>query len=76
MRPFQKFLSASALAAALSLSAANWTQFRGPLGSGVAEDTQVPTQLDAKSVAWTASLPGRGLSATIGDVVSRQVTHT
>lgn len=74
MRPFQKLLSASVLAAALSLSAANWTQFRGPLGSGVAEDTQVPTQLDAKSVAWTASLPGRGLSSPI--IVGQRVFVT
>lgn len=45
--------------------AGNWTQFRGPLGNGVAVDDRVPAQFDAQSVTWAADLPGRGLSSPI-----------
>jgi len=52
--------------ATLQLSAADWRQFRGPLGNGVAEETTLPTALDPqKSIAWKIQLPGRGLSSPI-----------
>ncbi len=53
------------LAFSLSASAADWPQFRGPNGNGVAEEAGLPRKLDAQSIAWSASLPGRGLSSPI-----------
>jgi outer membrane protein assembly factor BamB len=52
------------LAGVHSVPAEDWPQFRGPLGNGVANDT-LPEKLDTSSVAWKASLPGRGLSSPI-----------
>ncbi len=62
---FLSILTIGATLAALTLTAANWTQFRGPQGSGVSDDTLVPTQLDAKAISWSVGLPGRGLSSPI-----------
>lgn len=62
---FFSILTTGATLAALTLTAANWTQFRGPQGSGVTDDTLVPTQLDAKAISWSVGLPGRGLSSPI-----------
>ena len=48
------------------VGAADWRQFRGPDGNGVAAEVGLPTHLeDAKSLAWKADLPGRGLSSPI-----------
>ena len=45
---------------------ADWTSFRGSDGNGFADAPKLTTKLDAdKSVAWKASLPGRGLSSPI-----------
>ena len=41
-------------------------QFRGPLGDGIAADAKLPSNLEPRSVAWTAELPGRGLSSPVG----------
>jgi len=53
--------------------AADWLQFRGPGGSGVADatETEVPVRFAENSIAWKLSLPGRGLSSpiVIGDRV-------
>jgi outer membrane protein assembly factor BamB len=46
-------------------AAADWPQFRGPRGNGVATDPGVPAQLGPDSIAWSVSLPGRGLSSPI-----------
>jgi len=51
--------------AAWTVTAGNWTQFRGPLGNGLAPDARVPSQLDGQSVTWAADLPGRGLSSPV-----------
>jgi outer membrane protein assembly factor BamB len=45
--------------------AADWLQFRGPNSSGVAPETQVPSKLEKKNIAWSTDLPGRGLSSPI-----------
>ncbi len=44
---------------------ADWPQFRGPNGNGVADGPAVSAKLDAGSIAWAADLPGRGLSSPI-----------
>ncbi|MBU6302178.1 MAG: PQQ-binding-like beta-propeller repeat protein [Verrucomicrobia bacterium] len=47
--------------------AADWLQFRGPYGAGVADasETTVPVTFSPASVAWKVPLPGRGLSSPI-----------
>ena len=46
-------------------SAADWLQFRGPGGTGISPEANLPVQLDAKSVTWKINLPGRGLSSPV-----------
>ncbi len=42
----------------LMLSAADWPQFRGPNGAGVADDSRLPTEFSAqRNVAWKTPIP-------------------
>jgi len=50
---------------ACSVLAADWLQFRGPGGTGISPEANLPVQLDAKSVTWKIALPGRGLSSPV-----------
>jgi outer membrane protein assembly factor BamB len=44
----------------------SWTQWRGPLGTGVAPDAQPPVEWsDTKNICWKVALPGRGHSTPI-----------
>jgi hypothetical protein len=57
---------------ALAAVAADWRQFRGPAGAGVADGPAPPADLSSKSaVVWKAPLTGRGLSSplVVGDKV-------
>jgi outer membrane protein assembly factor BamB len=45
-------------------TAADWPQFRGADTSSVSPDTSVPTTI-TDNIAWSADLPGRGLSGPI-----------
>lgn len=50
------------LTAALAL-AGPWPQWRGPLGTGVSEETDLPLKWSAESnIAWKAAIPGFGAS--------------
>lgn len=54
------------------LGGADWTRFRGPGGSGIAEDTGVPTEWSSdKNIAWKTAMPGFGASSpiTLGDQI-------
>jgi len=42
-----------------------WPRFRGPGGSGVAEDQGVPTVCDETTRAWSVPLPGTGSSSPV-----------
>jgi len=59
----------AAAVAALSLSlfaGADWTRFRGPDGSGISEDRNVPAVWsDTQNVVWKTALPGFGASSPI-----------
>lgn len=71
-RQFVLLLAILAGSNQLSLAADNWPQWRGPLGTGVAEDGNYPVEFSAKeNVAWKVELPGRGTStpAVWGDQV-------
>jgi len=44
----------------------NWPQWRGPHGSGISEEKNLPTEWSAeKNIVWKAELPGRGHSSPI-----------
>jgi len=63
-----------ALASALPASSADWPQFRGPAGDGIAPDTRLPTALDAGAVTWSVNLPGRGISSPV--IIGKRVFVT
>src|SRR5438067_1104126 len=49
-----------------SADAADWPQWRGPGGAGVADEKGLPVNWSAtENVRWKAALPGRGLSAPV-----------
>ena len=52
------------------LLAADWDRFRGPNGSGVSDDKEIPTALNAGTIRWKAELPGGGHSSPIAMVVA------
>lgn len=53
-----------AIASSILFCGADWPQFRGADSSGVAADSNVPIEI-GQNIAWTADLPGRGLSGPI-----------
>jgi outer membrane protein assembly factor BamB len=53
------------LSASQLLAAAEWNQFRGLDGRGVAEAAGVPAAPTEKDIAWTFSLPGKGHSSPV-----------
>ena len=64
MTPFRLSLAALLTPLASTL-AADWLQFRGPAGTGVSPEPELPTTLSETSIAWKKSLPGRGISSPI-----------
>jgi outer membrane protein assembly factor BamB len=49
-----------------AVDAANWPRFRGPNGTGVAADKDIPVKWDEQSgILWKVALPGRGNSSPI-----------
>lgn len=55
-----------ALVLALAVACDDWTQFRGPTGMGVSNETNLPVEWSAiQGVRWTADLPGVGLSSPV-----------
>ena len=58
-------LLAAGLIAAAAGGGADWPQFRGPAGSGVAAD-KLPTEWSAdRHIAWKATVPGVGWACPI-----------
>jgi len=53
------------LLASITAAHADWPLFRGPDGNGIANAVSLPDKIDTNSIAWTADLPGRGLSSPI-----------
>jgi outer membrane protein assembly factor BamB len=63
-------LVGSALTLTTLVSAARgsseWPQFRGPAGSGIADESSLPERWsDSQNVAWSSEVPGRGWSSPI-----------
>ncbi len=47
-----------------SVVAADWPQFRGPLGNGISTEKNLPVQWsETKNIAWKQEIPGRGWSS-------------
>lgn len=60
------FAAVLALVAVTSSSADNWPRFRGPNGTGVAADKDVPVQwTEDKGILWKLPLPGQGNSSPV-----------
>ncbi len=74
MNPMKTVVSVLGCSLALSLAAADWTQFRGPRGDGVSTETRLPTRLEVGSVSWAIDLPGRGISSPV--IVGKRVFVT
>jgi outer membrane protein assembly factor BamB len=53
------------LLASITTAHADWPLFRGPNGNGIANAVSLPDKIDTNSIAWSADLPGRGLSSPI-----------
>lgn len=54
------------LAGTTAVAAADWPQFRGSLGRGVATGAKLPVPLGLdQPAAWRADLPGRGVSGPV-----------
>ena len=60
-----RILCSLTLLIALSSSAEDWPQFRGPRGNGISTETNLPATLEPGNIAWSVDLPGRGLSSPI-----------
>lgn len=59
-------LSVAMFAVASLAEAADWLRFRGPQGTGVSDDTPLPTTWSAdENVVWKTPLPGFGSSSPI-----------
>jgi outer membrane protein assembly factor BamB len=57
---------ALAIALGVTASAADWPQWRGPHGSGIADEKDLPERWSAtENVAWKANLGGVGVSSPI-----------
>jgi outer membrane protein assembly factor BamB len=48
-----------------SLAAEHWPQWRGPRGTGVSAEKELPTRWDPGTLAWTARLAGVGVSSPV-----------
>jgi outer membrane protein assembly factor BamB len=49
-----------------AISAADWPQFRGPRGTGVSAEGNLPMRWTAtENIRWKADLPGRGVSCPV-----------
>ncbi len=58
--------AASALIAALAMGQDNWTQFRGPNSTGVAQVARLPLRWSAtENVVWKTEIPGKGWSSPV-----------
>jgi outer membrane protein assembly factor BamB len=67
------------LAAVVLLGGADWMRFRGPNGTGISQDKNIPVEWTAKEVLWKSELPGEGHSSPIvvkGKVFLQAATKT
>ncbi|MFM7924386.1 MAG: PQQ-binding-like beta-propeller repeat protein, partial [Planctomycetaceae bacterium] len=53
------------LLGSVAVRAGDWKQFRGNEANSVATGESLPTELSGSTIAWKASLPGRGVSGPV-----------
>jgi outer membrane protein assembly factor BamB len=58
-------LVASMCGGLMGLGEANWPRFRGPNGTGIADDQQVPVQWSENGILWKTPIPGAGNSSPV-----------
>jgi outer membrane protein assembly factor BamB len=51
--------------AVLPAAAGDWPRFRGPNGTGIAADNDIPVRWGAESVVWKTPIPGVGNSSPV-----------
>jgi len=61
---FSTLIAAFGFGATLANSA-DWPRFRGPNGTGIAEDKNIPVKWSEKDFLWKIELPGKGHSSPI-----------
>jgi outer membrane protein assembly factor BamB len=60
------FVLTSILLLAAAVTAGNWARFRGPNGTGIANDKDVPVRWTAETgIVWKTELPGIGHSSPV-----------
>lgn len=65
-QPLMRCSVLALLSIATTLSAADWTGFRGPTGQGTSDETGLPLKWSATdNIAWKVDLPGPGASSPI-----------
>ena len=64
------------LMVASTLTAADWSQFRGPNGTGVSSTSRMPAEFGPdKNVAWKTAIPfGHSSPIIVGDTIFITVT--
>lgn len=64
--PTFKLAAVLAMALGISVSAADWPQWRGPRGTGASDEKNLPVKWTAtENVAWKAAIGGLGVSSPI-----------
>jgi outer membrane protein assembly factor BamB len=58
-------VAACLVSTAMSAANSDWTRFRGPNGTGIADDKDIPIKWTAKNILWQVALPGLGNSSPI-----------
>src|SRR5947209_17168483 len=56
---------AAMLTVAALATAGNWPRFRGPNGTGIATDKDIPVEWTEKEILWKTPLPGAGHSSPV-----------
>src|SRR5262245_44346637 len=55
----------ASLILALPVSAGDWPRFRGPNGTGISDDKNIPVQWTEKDITWKVPIPGLGNGSPI-----------
>ena len=59
-------LATALLAAAVTVGAEDWPQFRGPTGQGVSTESELPVEWsESRNVRWKVEVPGAGWSSPV-----------
>ena len=61
----RRWMIALALLAGQQAHAEDWLRFRGPNGTGTADDPAVPLKWTEKNILWKTAIPGKGYSSPI-----------